>query len=143
MVGPVKARVRVSSFRRCVLALAFAPAFAWGMSTTASAAAPSLGPIPAFLQKHCVSCHGDEQPKAGLGLGGIRSHAQILKQRKVWENLADMVEAELMPPEDKPQLSKAEIAVIRWWIEKGAPASLPLSAAGAIPDDAKQAVADK
>ena len=91
-----------------MLLSAFVPALVWGASTTAFAAAPTLGPIPAFLQKHCVSCHGDDQPKAGLGLGGIRSHAQILKQRKVWENLADMVEAELMPPEDKPQPAAAE-----------------------------------
>ena len=72
------------------------------------AAGPSLGPIPGFLQKHCVACHGDDQPKAGLALGGIRGHGQILKARKVWENLADMVEAELMPPEDKPQPAPAE-----------------------------------
>ncbi|MGC3966308.1 MAG: DUF1592 domain-containing protein [Pirellulales bacterium] len=76
--------------------------------TSAQANAPSLEPIPAFLAKHCVSCHGDDQPKAGLTLGGIRSHAQILKGRKVWENLADIVEAELMPPEEKPQPTAAE-----------------------------------
>ncbi|MBN8626202.1 MAG: DUF1592 domain-containing protein [Planctomycetes bacterium] len=92
---------------RALAALFCASAWLSG-SMPVEAAGPSLGPIPGFLQKHCVACHGDDQPKAGLALGGIRGHGQILKARKVWENLADMVEAELMPPEDKPQPAPAE-----------------------------------
>ena len=75
----------------------------------APAAEPkSLAPIQAFLAKHCVECHGDSEPKAGLALNNVRAAGEILKKRKSWQSVLEMVEADAMPPEDRPRPAAAE-----------------------------------
>lgn len=61
-----------------------------------------------FLKKHCVSCHSGDNPKAGLSLAAVASAHDVLRKRKSWENLLEMVEAQAMPPEDRPQPTAAE-----------------------------------
>ena len=108
--------------------------------------------VAPLMESKCTGCHGDKKAKGKLKLN---SHAAILKggedgkvvtpgqpdKSSLYKNLTlPLSDEDHMPPEDKPQPSKAEVALIRWWIEKGAPESLALSAAGAIPDDVKPAV---
>ncbi|HTN77004.1 MAG TPA: DUF1592 domain-containing protein, partial [Pirellulaceae bacterium] len=64
----------------------------------------------AFVQKHCVSCHGMQEQNAELALHGFRSAKSVIESRKVWTNVLKMVEAGEMPPEDQPQPTVEEAA---------------------------------
>src|SRR4030095_11366023 len=63
-----------------------------------------------FLEKHCTSCHGAEKQKADLTLHEYRDELSLLKKRKIWKHVIEMVESEEMPPDDKPQPTKEERA---------------------------------
>jgi hypothetical protein len=89
--------------------------------------------IAPIMQAKCVSCHGEEKKKGKLQLhnfaaimkgGGDGANTVIAKNSK--ESLM-LVRANLptdddehMPPSDEPQLTKEEVALLKWWIETGA-----------------------
>lgn len=79
---------------------------------TAGAAEPVGTALPdavsAFTKKHCVRCHGETNPKAGLSLTTFRDELSLLKARKKWDQLAEMVRDGEMPPEGSPAPSAAE-----------------------------------
>ncbi len=62
----------------------------------------------AFLEKHCVSCHGKEKHKGDLTLHTFRDAASLLKERKKWKGIVGAVEQHEMPPDDEPQPSDEE-----------------------------------
>lgn len=76
-------------------------------AASATAQDKTSPPLPAamtgFLQKYCVTCHGDSNPKAGLSLLTFKDELSLLKARKKWEQLAEMVREGEMPPEEAPQ----------------------------------------
>jgi hypothetical protein len=89
--------------------------------------------IAPIMAAKCVSCHGEEKKKGKLQLhnfaaimkgGGDGPTTVIAKNSK--ESLM-LVRANLptdddehMPPSDEPQLTKEEVALLKWWIETGA-----------------------
>ncbi len=89
--------------------------------------------VASILSAKCIACHGTEKKKGKLQLhdyasimkgGGDGATTVIAKNTK--ESLM-LVRAALatdddehMPPADEPQLTKEEIAVLKWWIENGA-----------------------
>lgn len=75
-------------------------------------------PLQGFLNKHCTECHAGENPKAGLSLAAVTSTRDVLKKRKAWENLVEMVEGQAMPPEGRPQPSAAEVAAFTAAVNK-------------------------
>ena len=62
-----------------------------------------------FLQKHCVSCHSGEKPKAELSLDAFKDSDAVVKNRKVWENVVKMIRSGDMPPEKQPRPTAAEV----------------------------------
>ncbi len=88
-----------------------------------------IGPI---FENKCVMCHGAEKAKGGLRLdsfaalqkGGKDAAAikpgdaaqSAVVQRALLPAAAD----DHMPPDGKPQLTAAEIALLKWWIDAGA-----------------------
>lgn len=64
--------------------------------------------LQSFLTKHCTSCHSGDNPKAGLSLAAVQSTHDVLRKRKAWESLLEMVESQAMPPDDCPQPTAAE-----------------------------------
>ncbi len=64
----------------------------------------------AFLEKHCVECHGGKATKADLNLKKLeRADDAILKNRKVWLNVVNQVTSGEMPPKKQPRPAAAEI----------------------------------
>ncbi|QDU29215.1 Planctomycete cytochrome C [Anatilimnocola aggregata] len=57
----------------------------------------------AYVNKNCLHCHGEKEGKADVRLHSYKDELSIVKGRKVWEHVVDMVEAGEMPPKDKPQ----------------------------------------
>ena len=103
--------------------------------------------IMPILEAKCTSCHG-----ADKGKGKLRMHtfADIMKgggdgpttvvAGKPDDSLA-IVRANLpadddehMPPSDEPQLTKEEIAILKWWIKEGASETVTVAAAKKTPD---------
>jgi mono/diheme cytochrome c family protein len=63
----------------------------------------------AFLEKHCVRCHGEKVQKSHLALHVFRDEASVLKGRKTWEEVLQRVRAGEMPPKSRPRPAAAEI----------------------------------
>nr|WP_202920732.1 DUF1592 domain-containing protein [Urbifossiella limnaea] len=62
----------------------------------------------AYLKKHCLGCHGDTRPKADLSLTRYATAESILKDRKIWQRVQDVIHAGEMPPESRPRPTTAE-----------------------------------
>ncbi|MFK7820991.1 MAG: DUF1592 domain-containing protein [Planctomycetaceae bacterium] len=71
-----------------------------------------------FLETHCFDCHGDNDGDAGLNLAVYTNAADVTDNRKVFEHIYRMINAEAMPPGDyDPQPSKEDRAIVATWLE--------------------------
>jgi mono/diheme cytochrome c family protein len=101
---------------RLVLALACA-AICGG-----AAAATPPSPVDAFateirpmLDEYCAKCHGPNRAKGGINLAGFTNTVSVYREPKVWEKVLAKVQANEMPPENKPQPTKDQReSLIRW-----------------------------
>ncbi|MFM2169542.1 MAG: hypothetical protein RIS79_3913, partial [Verrucomicrobiota bacterium] len=98
--------------------------------------------IAPIMAAKCNGCHGEEKKKGKLQL---HDYAAIMKGGSdgpttvIAKNSKDslmLVRANLptdddehMPPSDEPQLTKEEVAILKWWIESGASDTLTVAAA--------------
>lgn len=84
-----------------------------------------------ILQKHCFSCHGEEQAESGLrldlkqrALAGGDSGPVIETGNSAGSRLIQLVsgqDGEIMPPADKgDRLAAKEISILKAWIDAGA-----------------------
>ncbi len=62
----------------------------------------------AYLKKHCLSCHGDTRPKADLSLTKYTTAESLLKDRKVWQRVQEVIHSGEMPPEPRPRPAPGE-----------------------------------
>jgi hypothetical protein len=103
-----------------------------GPSRAEDAAVDYLGDVKPLLAKHCVVCHGAEKPRAGLRLdtaaaalqGGTSGPSVVPGQPDESELLLAVLgegSGERMPLKRAP-LTDGEVAILRAWIEAGAPA---------------------
>lgn len=88
--------------------------------------------IEPILRTRCYSCHSSKKQKGQLRLDEVQfilkggEHGEIIEHNipdssALYSRLMLPVEDEHhMPPNEKPQLSSAEIALIQVWIEEGA-----------------------
>jgi mono/diheme cytochrome c family protein len=88
--------------------------------------------IQPILTARCVSCHGEEKTKGGLRLdslaamtkggedGTVVTPGNPTDSPLLARVLLPADDDDHMPPEGKPGPTKAEIAAIRFWIERGA-----------------------
>ncbi len=87
--------------------------------------------IKPILDSKCIACHGPTKQKGKLrldepsfikqgGEGGMitltakGSESELLKRILLPKENKDH-----MPPQEKPQLSKEDVALLQWWIENG------------------------
>ena len=61
-----------------------------------------------FLSKHCVQCHGPEKKKAELAFHIYKDEKSLLKDRKIWQGVFNMVHSGEMPPPERPRPNTAE-----------------------------------
>ena len=105
--------------------------------------------IEPILQRKCYSCHNEEKAKGKLvltSIGGILAGGQegaSIQPKKPYESpLFQRVSLpqgnkKFMPPKGEP-LSYVEIALLKWWIEMGAPAEASLSSLEKITAETEQ-----
>ena len=91
------------------------------------------GIIEPIFQDKCINCHGPAKSKGDLRLDSYEAmlnggkdgdafkpgHAD--ESELVQRALLPASEDDHMPPAGKPQLTSGEIAVLKWWIDAGAP----------------------
>ncbi|MFO0810109.1 MAG: DUF1592 domain-containing protein [Gemmataceae bacterium] len=65
-----------------------------------------------FLTKHCYACHGNGKKRADLALDKFTDDESILKDRKLWDTVLQMVRSGEMPPKEKPRPSAAEVEAV-------------------------------
>ena len=89
--------------------------------------------IQPIFDKYCVSCHGANKSKGGLRMDTVElllkggdsgscldpanAKASLMGQRLS----LPMDDDDHMPPDGKPQPSAAQLALLRWWLDAGAP----------------------
>lgn len=67
-------------------------------------------PFEAFLETHCVSCHGPEKEKGDLRIDQLSRDFKLSLDTHYWVELIEKINAGEMPPEDEPQPKQQEIA---------------------------------
>jgi uncharacterized membrane protein len=89
--------------------------------------------VQPILLKRCSSCHGPEKQKGGLRVDSLEMLRQggkngpVMVAGKADESpmiqrlLLPLSQDDHMPPEGKPQPAPAEIGLLQWWINSGAP----------------------
>lgn len=95
--------------------------------------------VKPILQTRCYSCHGPKKQKAGLRMddsarllkggedGPVLIAGDAAKSELIKSILLPREDKKHMPPKEKPQLTKAQIALLHWWIDQGAPFSKKVS----------------
>ncbi|NBV86712.1 MAG: DUF1592 domain-containing protein, partial [Verrucomicrobia bacterium] len=93
------------------------------LCTTAGTSAPSAfgapQELPPLFQEFCFDCHGDGSKKGGVTLDKP-SFQSPQDESKFWFDVWRNLDAELMPPSDKPRPSRAQRAALQNWIETNA-----------------------
>lgn len=89
--------------------------------------------VQPILNARCVQCHGSSKQKGDLRLDGYEhlgkggENGPVLSPGKGGESglvkvcLLPVEDDAHMPPKGKPQLTSAQIRLISWWIDQGAP----------------------
>ena len=74
------------------------------------------GVVRPFLNRYCVECHGQKQPKARLDLSAYVTAAAVARNHRIWEAVAERLENDEMPPEKASRQPTAHErrAVIEW-----------------------------
>jgi hypothetical protein len=121
-----------AAFVRCIaLALAASAIVAPVRGAGPAARPPQLErDVMPLLQARCLRCHGEKKPKAGLDLrsktgmlAGGESGPALVPGAADKSLLFEMVHKGEMPPRKKDRLSDEQVALIKAWINGGAPAA--------------------
>jgi len=103
--------------------------------------------VAPILAEKCYSCHGEEKGKgklkmhtfADLKKGGSEGDVNVVAGKSgdslmVQRILLSKEDDEHMPPEDEPQVTKEELALLKWWIDNGASETETVAAAKKNPE---------
>ena len=69
------------------------------------------------LKKHCQACHNDKRKSGGFNLSKYKNLADIKKDMKTWERVADNLRTGDMPPPGKPKPSNQQLDVVNRWMD--------------------------
>ncbi|HEY1083687.1 MAG TPA: c-type cytochrome domain-containing protein [Prosthecobacter sp.] len=103
--------------------------------------------IAPIMEAKCVSCHGAEKKKGKLQLhdfaaimkGGSEGDVNVVAGKPDESLLLTRIKLptdddEHMPPSDEPQVTKEELALLKWWIASGASDTATVAAAKPTPE---------
>lgn len=97
--------------KRTILALIVLANMAPALAENNGAAAATISPqVTAFLQKHCVACHGPDEQNADIRLDTIPTKIENDTIALQWQDILDVLNVGQMPPEDAEQPPKEEFS---------------------------------
>lgn len=67
-------------------------------------------PLEAFLETHCVSCHGPDKEKGDLRIDQLSRNFRMGEDSHLWAEVIEKVNSGEMPPDDEPLPEQEEIA---------------------------------
>jgi hypothetical protein len=70
--------------------------------------------MPPLLREYCFDCHGEGSKKGGVALDN--AHPTLESERAMWFAVWKNLDAEIMPPVDKPRPSAEERRQLRDWV---------------------------
>ena len=90
-------------------------------SDSASAVHQGLhrGAIGPLLARACSSCHGADEPEAGLDVTALDGSMDHGSEVAAWKKIRTMVDSRKMPPEDENPLKGDSIVAISSWVDEG------------------------
>ena len=68
--------------------------------------------VQPLLQKYCYGCHGNGKHKGDVTLDKFNSFQSLQADHETARAMSEQLESASMPPEDKPQPTKAEMALL-------------------------------
>ncbi len=71
--------------------------------------APAAEPYEAFMEKHCIRCHGPEKMKRDLRIDTLSRDFKAGVDGHLWAEIVERINSGEMPPEDEPQPTESEI----------------------------------
>lgn len=77
---------------------------------------PFTGDVRALLTRYCDECHSGKRTEADVDLATFTSLADVRKQPKVWQKVAEMLDSAQMPPKDSKQLTAEERSRLQRWV---------------------------
>ncbi|HEX5268976.1 MAG TPA: c-type cytochrome domain-containing protein, partial [Gemmataceae bacterium] len=124
---------------------AFAPAL---LALLIAASAATADPPPALaarardiLKANCYRCHGQDGAVEG-GFNYVLDRDKLVAARKVVPGKADespllrkVVSGKMPPPDERPRPAAADVALLREWVEGGAPGAASAAARPFISED--------
>lgn len=76
--------------------------------------------VSPLVQKYCYECHGNGKKKGGVSLDSPGDIKSIMDSAEDWLTVVEVMNAGLMPPEDKPQPTAHERLTVSQWVEDAA-----------------------
>ncbi len=72
--------------------------------------------VQPVVARHCLSCHSDKARTGNLSLEGYVSASQVVKDRELWERVADKMQSGEMPPKGLPKPDNASVQAVVTWL---------------------------
>src|SRR6187431_2882847 len=91
---------------RSVFHLSAVLAASLGLTSAVRAAAP----IDAFLEKHCIRCHGPEKEKGDLRIDQLSRDFKLGADSHHWAEMVEQVNSGEMPPKKEKKPTQEEIS---------------------------------
>src|SRR5262249_31321767 len=106
---------RLMPLSACLLVTLPASASAFEPAATKPTFAGAVAP---FLNKHCTSCHSGAKAKGGVVLDLLaKSESDIVRDKALWEKVADTLRTGDMPPAHKARPTEAELDGLHRWLD--------------------------
>ena len=83
----------------------------------AAAEAPTPEQLRKFGQEFCFKCHGAQKQKGDFNFETYLEKPDVIRDRKAWEKVAELLDSGEMPPDDKPQPPEKDRAALVQWID--------------------------
>ncbi|MEM1442691.1 MAG: DUF1592 domain-containing protein [Verrucomicrobiota bacterium] len=75
-----------------------------------------IGDVRPALERYCFDCHDSDTAKGDIDLEAALAEKPLVRNRLLWENVAERVKQGDMPPENKPQPSDPDRLKLRAWL---------------------------
>ncbi|MEM6916287.1 MAG: DUF1592 domain-containing protein, partial [Verrucomicrobiota bacterium] len=76
-----------------------------------------VGDIRPALEQYCFDCHDNDSAKGDVNLEAALAERPLVRNRLLWENVAERVKQGDMPPENKRQPSDPDRLKLRAWLQ--------------------------
>ncbi|MEM9159339.1 MAG: c-type cytochrome domain-containing protein [Verrucomicrobiota bacterium] len=109
--------------------------------------------IQPMVEQNCLSCHNPDKLKGELNLETYEGHlaggeigpaivpGDLDESEFYFRITLPRDDEEFMPPDEKPPLSEAEVALVAWWIENGAPKDAKVGEISGPPSEVERYIA--